>query len=265
MWDEAKQLKQLEEIYKKATIDILNILLKKEKLGQSTLFYKNQLKAIMKILSKLDIDAVKWVQDNIPACYNSSMLNTQAYIMNVLNYNQYPYTQFNTIHQKSIDVLTQNLTNNLRSANQFMGRHFKDIFRQTQLQEVSNKVATGKTIKETTKQMVESYKKQGIPCFKDRLGRNWSLETYSKMCARTVTRESATVAMINTCGEANVDLLQMSTHIGACPLCQQYQGKIYSISGRSKDYPIVPFPNGYWVIHPNCCHVFSPYIKELNN
>lgn len=264
MWDEAKHIAELEKIYKNAMLDVMNTLLKKQSKGQSTLFYKNQLKELMNILSKLDKDYMKWINDNVPAAYNSSKFNAQSYISKVLKYDKYPHKEFSGVHQKSIDVLTQNLVDNLRSANQFVGRQIQDAFRTEQLRQTVLKVAAGKTVNQMAKEMAESLRSQGIVCFKDRLGRNWSLETYSKMCARTVTRQAATTATINTCMSHSVDLVQISTHSGACVMCQSIQGKIYSLSGKSTVYAKYGENDVRVPAHCNCSHVLSPYIEELN-
>jgi hypothetical protein len=61
------------------------------------------------------------------------------------------------------------------------------------------------------------------------------------------------------------DLVKMSSHATTCPVCAVYQGRVYSISGRSKEYPAlsVVFRNGYNNIHPNCRHVVYAYIPAL--
>jgi len=59
----------------------------------------------------------------------------------------------------------------------------------------------------------------------------------------------------------------MSSHPGSCPICQQFEGRVYSISGKDKRFPKldVAFSSGYANIHPNCRHTLEPYIEELNN
>lgn len=85
------------------------------------------------------------------------------------------------------------------------------------------------------------------------------------MCARTVTREASTAATINTCMSHSVDLVQISSHTGACELCQMIQGRIYSLSGNDSRYPKYGEGDAYIPRHPNCSHVVMPFVEELNN
>ena len=46
-----------------------------------------------------------------------------------------------------------------------------------------------------------------------------------------------------------------------CPICSKIVGKVYSISGKSDQYPpLASLPNGGPPFHAKCRHVISPYI-----
>lgn len=270
MWDEATHIEQLEEIYKESLLRTMDVLLKKESKNQSTLFYKNQLKEVLGILNKLDSNYMDWINKNVPAAYSAATVEAEAYfqrlyLQKVINYDKYPYKEFSQVHQNAVDVLAQNLADNLRSSTQYVGRQFQDVFRNEQLRQTALKIASGKTVNEMAKDMAESLRTQGIVCFKDSLGRNWSLQTYAKMCARTVTRQATTTATINTCMSHSVDLVQISSHSGSCAMCQAIQGKIYSLSGKSTAYSKYGENEVFIPRHPNCAHVVMPFVEELNN
>ena len=69
--------------------------------------------------------------------------------------------------------------------------------------------------------------------------------------------------------EFDVDLVLVSSHMGARPSHQEWQGKVYSRSGTSKKYPDFVSSTGYgtgdglcgW----NCRHNFSPYFEGQEN
>lgn len=63
----------------------------------------------------------------------------------------------------------------------------------------------------------------------------------------------------------NTDFVEMTSHAGACKECAKYQGKIYSISGKSKKYP--PLPDAvqkYGQMHNNCRYSFYPFIDGVS-
>lgn len=55
------------------------------------------------------------------------------------------------------------------------------------------------------------------------------------------------------------DLVYLPAHPGACPLCMPYQGRVYSISGKSKKYPPKEIAIEGGVGHPNCKHEWVLY------
>lgn len=66
--------------------------------------------------------------------------------------------------------------------------------------------------------------------------------------------------------DLNTDLLIMMSHASTCPECARFQGRVYSLSGKSKLFPPIPhtvLETG--VIHPGCHHQFSPYIHKVTN
>lgn len=62
------------------------------------------------------------------------------------------------------------------------------------------------------------------------------------------------------------DLVIMDAHGSTCPECAKYQGRVYSISGRTAKYPRVPeffFTTG--TVHEGCSHSFHPYIDDISD
>jgi hypothetical protein len=83
--------------------------------------------------------------------------------------------------------------------------------------------------------------------------------------ARTTTREATNTGTIDAVQEVGGDLVQMTSHASACPICQPLEGRVYSISGKSKKYPKldIAFSNGHADIHPNCIHSIVPFFEQF--
>ena len=58
------------------------------------------------------------------------------------------------------------------------------------------------------------------------------------------------------------DLIQVSSHKGACPLCEPWQGAVLSISGNHPTYPALADAKAAGLFHPNCAHVVMPYSER---
>lgn len=162
---------------------------------------------------------------------------------------------FSGVHGAAIEVLAANLEGNLRYAEEFVGRRVQGTLRQIAIERVGVQVAAGQGPAEQRRDLVERLRAEGLTAFVDKRGRRWRLEAYASMVTRTTTREAASVGMKNRLIEHGKDLVMISEHRHACPICKAYQGKTYSLTGTSKNYPhldrLPPF-------HPNCRHVLLP-------
>lgn len=85
--------------------------------------------------------------------------------------------------------------------------------------------------------------------------RNYRARYYAEMVARTEMRDAQSDAVKDKCEEYDNDLVEVSDHGTVCPICESYEGKVYSLSGKSLRYPKLP-DQPPW--HPNCEHHISP-------
>jgi len=102
----------------------------------------------------------------------------------------------------------------------------------------------------TVSRQIRDYlaKKIGGGDFINIRGRNYSLKAYSELVARTRMRESQTEAVVEMAKEYDNDLAQITTHDNPCDLCAEYQGEVYSISGDTPGYEVLPDGGPPW--HP---------------
>ena len=86
-------------------------------------------------------------------------------------------------------------------------------------------------------------------------GRLYQADKYAMMVARTTLREAQTAATLDLCSAFENDLVQWSDHGTRCEDCHNYEGQIYSISGKHPTYPpLTESPP----LHPNCEHSLLP-------
>ena len=261
-FNEEKHIQALVNMYRQGFINVLNTLLQKQAKGQYTVFAKDQLKNVLDILAQLDAESAIWIQQVIPQIYQENYTQVLSFI-NKMGMQRKIKPNFAQIHQRAIDVIAQNMFDNLRQATQYAGRRIQDEYRRAGIDTMGEKYTEGLTWRETSKRLQERLLSQGLTGFKDKLGREWRLDSYAQMVARTTSREIATVATLNTCQEADIDLIQISSHYPTCEICAPLQGKVFSISGKDERYPelteeyMTPF-------HPNCLHVTTPYVREFD-
>ena len=90
-------------------------------------------------------------------------------------------------------------------------------------------------------------------------GRNYNLIPYAETVARTRLRIIQSEAVKNLCNQYDNDLIEISDHGTDCEICREYEGNIYSISGR---HPVYPFMEGWPPYHCRCEHSVGPTSEE---
>lgn len=94
-------------------------------------------------------------------------------------------------------------------------------------------VIGAKTLQEAVKDAVTNMTDHGITGFVDKAGRQWSPEAYVHMDIRTTTCNAAREASFERNNDYGNNLISVTSHAGARPLCYPYQGKVYSTDGTS--------------------------------
>lgn len=258
---EEKVVRQLIEIYRQGFIP-LAILLGQYKGKRTEWFYRQQMKQVLEILYQIDQNAEAWIIQQLAKIYQENYL--QVYVpLKHLETVPTVNPNFVQIHTRAIEVVAMAMSESLHGAIQTVGRQINDVYRQESLKMAGKKYVAGLTWKQASKELQQQLLSLDITGFRDRLGRNWKLRTYTEMVARTLTREVATLATINACKEFGVKYVQVTSHKGSCEKCKPIEGKIYSLDPKDKKYPFYDGVNVRIPIHPNCRHVLTPYVEEL--
>ncbi len=257
-----KKIEKLIEIYKEAEQRLIKIITEKEIKGNQTTFYEEMLKQVQQEILKLQIYNTQWATDITKQLYE------QAYkeALSDLGISDNTLTQ---LHKEAIELIANNLVNNLNSSTDLVGRRIEDSIREIGLNDASMKLANGNTIKQMQKELANNLIDTGLGGIKDKLGRTISMTAYAELLARSIVAETQNTCVKNTMKEHDKDLVKMTQHYTACPVCVPYEGRVYSLSGSDTRFPSINnvpgFASGYNNIHPRCRHRITPYIEKYND
>lgn len=140
---------------------------------------------------------------------------------------------------------------------------YRDIITQT-----TAKVLAGTTTPQQARtEVAAKWAEQGVPALVDKAGKKWSTEAYVNMTVRTMSNKVSNDMQFERIKEHGVDLIEVSSHLGARPKCAKDQGKIYSLSGKSKKYAAwsstsYGAPDGLLGI--NCRHSIYPFVEGFS-
>lgn len=109
--------------------------------------------------------------------------------------------------------------------------------------------------------------RQGVAAIDYPSGRRDSMDVAVRRAVVTGVNQTAMQLQTVRADELGVDLVETTAHAGARPSHAQWQGQIFSRSGKSRKYPDFVTATGYgtgaglggW----NCSHSFRPYVEGM--
>jgi Phage minor capsid protein 2 len=134
-------------------------------------------------------------------------------------------------------------------------------------QTVGKVLAGSVTPQQALRESITELSKRGTPALIDKAGKHWSPEAYMNMVMRSSVNNVANAMQDARMDDYDVDLVEISSHMGARPKCAPYQGKIFSRSGYNNRFPSLSTtsygqPDGLFGI--NCRHIKYPYVPGLS-
>lgn len=95
------------------------------------------------------------------------------------------------------------------------------------------------------------YVKTGI----GKKARHYTPSYYAEMVGRVKFHEAHSEAGLMQAKNYDTDLIQVSSHNTKTAICLDFEGKVFSISGRDKRFPLLTETPPF---HVNCLHLISP-------
>jgi hypothetical protein len=166
-----------------------------------------------------------------------------------------------------LSVTDQRVSEILKLTHATILQQTEQIYRDIITKTVSEILAGNMTPHQALRSTIKQWADHGIPALIDRRGRRWSTEAYVGMVIRTTSNQVTNEMQDTRFDSWDVDLVEISSHIGSRPLCAPYQGKIFSRSGQHGRFPALSStsigqPAGLFGI--NCGHVQYPYIQGIS-
>lgn len=254
-------LQLIVDAYGRAQDRLVNILLN----ADSTTFAKFRAAELLKqteqIVGSLDVVAARTIGPLLQDIYKSSGRATAEAVTSAVGKINFG----SGIHKNAINVLAAQMANDLNVINNGMRTSAERFIRITQQKLISDSrvsqvigegLVEGVTRRTISDRLYNEFRSQlGSNQFVTINGRNYDAAKYAELVARTRTREASAQASVNAAVDLGMDLVQIDVHGDACELCQTRMGRVYSISGKSKDFPQLDIAPPF---HPNCkCNIFA--------
>ena len=270
------QLDVLIEIYREAQTRLAEIVTGNYGAGTRT-YYNSVLKQLERLMKQLEAETGQYISTEIPRQYKKALDDTYAYFKRN-NLQMKRPDMFSHIHSDAVSELANEMRYHITEGISIAGRRImryldtaKDnALRQAGLRSAALKAAAGQTVADMQKDLMQRLANDGFLTVQYGTGKRAyqvGLDSYAAMVARSTTREAGNLARENQLTENGYDLMMMTEHYPTCEACAVLQGRVYSISGRDKRFPPLSraFPSGYRNVHPNCRHVMTYWIEEMQS
>lgn len=161
----------------------------------------------------------------------------QGYLSNTVTVQPNQMMAFQQFYRQSADHLNLVNTVMLESTQQAYAATVSDIASRIEAIQGALNTATGEVVtgvssyNSAISHAVERMVETGITGFIDHSGRHWNAETYVAMDVKTTMFNTARAAIWERADSYGTDLYQVSSHMGARPLCYPWQGKVIARAG----------------------------------
>ena len=231
--------------------------------------FQAQLQAVLRLLDQLGQETDPLARELVSDAVSQSAERTARQIGTSLQFSR--EAAFNGVARDAVQALADSMVDRLEQSRAHVGRRVQDVYaRAGRRMTLLGLLGADGNRKAVSARMVNELQAQGVKSFTDKAGKQWALETYAEMVARTVTREAVTQGALARMAAHGVNLARVSSHASACKICVPWQGKLVSLDGAESEYRGEPvatlgaLPNGGPPFHPNCRHVLTPIVSAVD-
>lgn len=211
------------------------------------------------------------------AAQTSDEFYKKAYAQANVGYTPYEYNDF---FQQAVTAGVNQTKGELRNFTQSMGfsyrgsngqvrfhgaaEAYRDCLDYAYMRVMTGAVDHNTAVRNATRRLTEGGLQfvdyaSGVRCHADVAARRAVLTGLSQMTGKVSEHNAA---------ELDTDIVEVDAHAGARPDHAQWQGKWYSLSGKSKKYPSLKAVTGYGTVTglkgANCRHDFYPVIEGIS-
>lgn len=210
------------------------------------------IKEVDELLKELTLKSDAWYKSNLRTAYKEGSSDVVGYLKRLgvknMTYTAYDWETISMMVDRSQKFTYEAISGVKRSTS----RVLDDLTIKRAQAIIAEGSADQKTLRELKGDLLDFMQKKGVK-IKDSAGRNWELDKYAEMLARTDMMNSYNQGVANQILHKGGDLAKITSYPTCkCDVCLAWEGKIVSITGRTPGYPSLDSAYEDGVFHPNC-------------
>lgn len=180
---------------------------------------------------------------------------------------------FFKINEDKLNALIQATTEDMSKAENAILRMTDDVYRQTIFKAQMFYNSGASTLCKAVDMATKDFLSAGINCIEYKNGARVNIASYSEMALRTANKRANLMGSANKREEWGIHTVKITSHNSACPMCIQWQGKVYiddvygkgtKEESKKSKYPLLSEAVKGGMFHPNCKNGCSTYYDGIN-
>lgn len=181
---------------------------------------------------------------------------------------------FFKLNKEKLNALIKSVLYDFEMAESAILRMADDVYRQTIFKAQMFYNSGASTLWKAVDMATKDFLSAGINCIEYRNGARVNIASYSEMAIRTANKRANLMGSANKRDEWGIHTVKISSHNSACPMCIQWQGKVYiddvygagtKEESKITGYPLLSVAVKGGMFHPNCKNGLSTYYEGISN
>ena len=180
---------------------------------------------------------------------------------------------FFKVNEGKLNALIKSTTEDMTRAENAILRMTDDVYRQTIFKAQMFYNTGAGTLWKAVDMATKDFLSAGINCVEYKNGARVNVASYSEMALRTANKRANLMGSANKREEYGIHTVKVTSHNSACPMCIEWQGRVYidDVYGRGtkeeskkSGYPLLSDAVNGGMFHPNCKNGCSTYYEGIN-
>ena len=181
---------------------------------------------------------------------------------------------FFKLNKEKLNALIKSVLYDFEVAESAILRMADDVYRQTIFKAQMFYNSGASTLWKAVDMATKDFLSAGLNCIEYRNGARVNIASYSEMAIRTANKRANLMGSANKREEWGIHTVKISSHNSACPMCIQWQGKVYiddvygagtKEESKITGYPLLSVAVKGGMFHPNCKNGLSTYYEGISN
>lgn len=219
------------------------------------------------------------IDEMIKLAYASGESQQEMEILEAIK-NGYQATQQDTLqgaffktNANKLNSLIKATTDDFKKAESAILRMTDDVYRQTIFKSQMFYNTGAKSLWQAVDMATKDFLSAGINCIEYKNGARVNIASYAEMALRTANKRANLMGSANKREEYGIHTVKVTSHNSACPMCIEWQGRVYidDVYGRGtkeeskkSGYPLLSDAVNGGMFHPNCKNGLSTYYEGIN-